>query len=240
MSLVGHVQTLWRYPVSSLRGETLASASIGADGIESDRILGMVDAADGSVASPDNQKRWRVSPELQSRMGAGGVMVSADGQVWHAVESDAARQAASDRVGFPVEFRRFGDADVCDATKPRYDRAPLHILTTASMRALANAVPLPDEIDARRFRPNIVIETEVGFEGFVEHEWVGRTLTIGAIEVRVREPCARCSFVALGQAELSFQPPVLHAISQRGGGFGILAEVTVPGTVDAGAAVRLI
>lgn len=240
MTLVGHVQALWRYPVSSLRGETLQSATIGSDGVESDRIFGMVDAADGSVASPDNQKRWRVSPELQSRMGESGVMVSADGRNWHAVETDAARKAASRRVGFPVAFRGFGDAGAPDATRPRYDRAPLHILTTASMRALAAAVPLPDEIDARRFRPNIVIDTEPGLDGFVEHGWIGRTLTIGDMEIRVRESCARCSFVALAQAELSFMPPVLHAISQRGGGFGILAEVIVPGTVETGAPVSLV
>ena len=103
---------------------------------------------------------------------------------------------------------------------PRYERADIHLLTTASMRMLASLLPDPAEVDRRRFRPSIVVETVPGLEGFVEHEIVGKKLAIGNATITISEPCARCSFTALAQGNLAFEPAVLHKISQHGkGGF---------------------
>ena len=38
MSFVGHVESLWRYPVKSMRGEALDEAFIGFPGVLGDRI----------------------------------------------------------------------------------------------------------------------------------------------------------------------------------------------------------
>ena len=39
MSIVGTVDSLWRYPVKSMRGEELAQAFIGFSGIYGDRLF---------------------------------------------------------------------------------------------------------------------------------------------------------------------------------------------------------
>src|SRR5208282_6352628 len=45
MSLVGHVESLWRYPVKSMRGEKLESAFIGFSGVYGDRLYAFQNSA---------------------------------------------------------------------------------------------------------------------------------------------------------------------------------------------------
>src|SRR6266849_220782 len=58
-----------------------------------------------------------------------------------------------------------------------FDFAPLHLVTTATLAHLHGLYP-QGRFDARRFRPNLVIEVPAG-NGFVENNWIGRTLAIG-------------------------------------------------------------
>ena len=134
--------------------------------------------------------------------------------------------AASESLGFPVRFLRYGSV-LRDGTvsKPRYAHAGLHIVTTASLRALDQLAPAGSQVDRRRFRPNVVVETDAGLEGFIEKEWIGATISIGETRIAVTERCERCSFVALAQGDLGFAPPILRTVARHGGGgFGILAK----------------
>jgi uncharacterized protein YcbX len=38
MSIVGHVESLWRYPVKSMRGEELDTSYMGFSGVYGDRL----------------------------------------------------------------------------------------------------------------------------------------------------------------------------------------------------------
>ncbi len=55
---VGAVRSLWRYPVKSMRGETLALARIGPYGVEGDRYSALVDRTDGKVATAKHPHKW--------------------------------------------------------------------------------------------------------------------------------------------------------------------------------------
>ena len=57
-----------------------------------------------------------------------------------------------------------------------YDLAVVHLLTTATLDRLRELYPA-GRFEARRFRPNIVISTAE--PGFVENDWLGRTVTVG-------------------------------------------------------------
>ena len=65
MRKIGEVREIWRYPVSSLRGERLETASLVATGVDGDRIVGLFDADTLTVANPDSEKRWRVAPQTR-------------------------------------------------------------------------------------------------------------------------------------------------------------------------------
>lgn len=57
-SEMGVVQSLWRYPVKSMRGEPLSFAQVTAFGIQGDRAYAILDQADGKVATAKNPKKW--------------------------------------------------------------------------------------------------------------------------------------------------------------------------------------
>jgi hypothetical protein len=65
-----------------------------------------------------------------------------------------------------------------------FDLATVHVLTTATLDRLRELYP-GGRFEARRFRPNIVVQTTAGDVSFVERDWVDRTLTIGD-EVRLK------------------------------------------------------
>ena len=45
MSVVGHVESVWRYPVKSMRGEKVASAFVGFAGVYGDRLYAFQSSA---------------------------------------------------------------------------------------------------------------------------------------------------------------------------------------------------
>lgn len=57
-SAVGSVVSLWRYPVKSMMGEELNAAELGEWGLVGDRAYGLVDSADGKVATAKNPRKW--------------------------------------------------------------------------------------------------------------------------------------------------------------------------------------
>src|SRR5262249_61367783 len=64
--------------------------------------------------------------------------------------------------------------------------------------------------DARRFRMNVIVETPAS--GFVENDWVGRTLAMGEeVRVGVALPDPRCVMPSLAQEELPRDPQILKA-----------------------------
>jgi uncharacterized protein YcbX len=70
-----------------------------------------------------------------------------------------------------------------------FDLAVIHILTTATIDRLRELYP-QGRFEVRRFRPNIVVEPSSGEEGFVEDDWVGKTLVIGdEVRIDITEPC---------------------------------------------------
>ena len=93
--------------------------------------------------------------------------------------------------------------------------AALHLLTTATLARLSELGPA-SHFDARRFRPNVVVETAEDQSGFVENDWVGRTLAIGDdVRLRVSDPTPRCSIPTLAQPGLSMDPKVLRTIVEH-------------------------
>ena len=61
-----------------------------------------------------------------------------------------------------------------------FNYGAVHLVTTGTTRRLTELAPAT-RFDAQRFRPNVVVDTPE--TGFVETDWVGRTLTIGDVQL---------------------------------------------------------
>ncbi len=125
-----------------------------------------------------------------------------------------------------------------------FDFSALHILAAASMRSLSAALG-GVSVDVRRFRPNLVIETDDGTADYPDNQWSESVLRIGgSLEVRGIMPTMRCVMVTLPQGELSRSREVLQTLNRMNrlevpsmGSYpciGVYARIVRAGTVSEG------
>jgi uncharacterized protein YcbX len=128
-----------------------------------------------------------------------------------------------------------------------FDYSAVHVVTTGTLSALTDAYP-DGTMNARRFRPNIVIE--VPDTGFVENDWLERTLRVGdAVRLEVLTLTPRCVMTTLAQDDLPRDPTILRTVARENrlpwGPFGeqpcvgLYTEVVSGGTVMDGNEVVL-
>lgn len=233
---LGSVVELWRYPASSLGGESLAGMVVEADGAEGDRVFGLIDAETGEIARPDANPKWHGVPRILARLVGSDLEVNVPGNGWLAAPGVDADRAASAFLGFDAAIRRFEAGTVLPA--PRYQKAAIHLLTTASLAELKAQHPDGDP-DPRRFRPNILVDMDAVAGRFPETEWIGRKLALGELELVIAEPCRRCGFTIIAQAGIENDPGILRTLVKRNAhNLGVYCDVTRQGTVRLGDTMR--
>jgi uncharacterized protein YcbX len=128
-----------------------------------------------------------------------------------------------------------------------FDLSTLHLLTTSTLDALRAAGPDSD-FDVRRYRPNVLIETDE--DGFVENAWVNGTVTMGAsAAAHVDLPTMRCVMTTLAQRDIPADRSTLRVVAKANRieitGLGVwacagaYASVTETGSVKLGDAVTV-
>jgi uncharacterized protein YcbX len=122
-----------------------------------------------------------------------------------------------------------------------FDAFPVHFVTTASLEDMARRAPA-SVFDARRFRPNLVVETSPSAgSGLVEAAWAGRTLKVGEVSLQVTVPTVRCSMITQPQQGLAKDPGVLRAVVREADqNLGAYAVVVEGGRVRVGDEVVLL
>lgn len=124
------------------------------------------------------------------------------------------------------------------------DVSPVHVVTTSALAALQAG---GGDADLRRFRPNVVVDTD-GASGYVEQSWTGATLSLGGVRLAVTMPTPRCLVPTLAQAGLGRHRETLVTLARdnrltvgpgRWACLGSYASVMEPGRVAVGAEVRL-
>jgi len=206
-----HVAELWRFPIKSLRGESLAEAEITAEGIAGDRLV-HARRASGRVFTARTHSKLL---GLQGSLDADGVP-TLDGVRW----DDPAALAAVRAVTEP-------DAELVyyDGTGPeRFDVLPISVATDGGIAAVG--------VDGRRFRANVYLD---GVEGPAEREWVGFELRLGEAVVGVRQVRGRCVMTTFDPDSLEQDITVLQKIYFELGGVTALdCYVIQPGRVRVG------
>jgi uncharacterized protein YcbX len=243
------VGAIWRYPVKSMRGERLDACGVGPRGLDGDRRFAVVDAETGVAASAKHPRRWGRLLEAAARTRAdGGVSIETPAGSYDA--RDAARPLSrwlgrDVRISDTPAAGARGDKEAGDyalgggAPGTFFDFGPVHLISSGALAALGG-------VDARRFRPNLVIEAP---DGFAEDTWLGRTLAVGGARLRVIVETPRCVIPTLAHGELPADPPLLKAIAQAHSRVvlgqaqpcaGAYALVEQPGRIAAGDAVEVV
>jgi uncharacterized protein len=94
-----------------------------------------------------------------------------------------------------------------------FDLFPLSVLTTSTLDQLRGLEPHSD-FDIRRFRMNVIVDS--AGHGFIENDWVGRSLAIGdGVKLGVALPDPRCCMPGVEQEGLSRDPKILKALAKH-------------------------
>jgi len=122
-----------------------------------------------------------------------------------------------------------------------FDSATMHVLATGTLGHMRTLVGEGAQIDARRFRPNIVVDTGTSTGGFVEDEWLERTLEVGAnVTIVSMHPALRCVMTTHRQEELARDLRIIRAAAQfHKATVGVFASIGTPGAVRVGDPVFL-
>ncbi len=252
---IGVIEELWRYPVKSMKGERLALADITVNGVAGDRLYGVRDRASGRILSAKRmaalfhcRARYR-EDELEVELPDGTRLLSSSDLTARLSESlgrEVVLARASDEERALIEIAESSATDEGPSNEfsapagTFFDSAPLHLMTTASLRRIRELDP-GTTYDVRRFRPNVVIKTSPELRGFIEAEWVDRHLAIGdSVRVSVERPCGRCVMTTHAQDELGRERDVLRTVARvNDNKFGVLARVVASGPASVGDRVTL-
>ncbi len=113
-----------------------------------------------------------------------------------------------------------------------FDAFPLLLISKASLQSLEDHSD-QSKFDVRRFRPNILLETDKA--GYPEEEWAGKSGRIGTAKLKFEIACPRCIMTTHGFDDLPKDPRVMRTLVQaNNGNLGIYASVVEAGMIAVG------
>jgi uncharacterized protein YcbX len=260
MSIVGHVDSLWRYPVKSMRGEELDEAFAGFSGIYGDRLFAFTSSASPKgfpyFTAREQRRLLQYRPRfrhpekaarpinLTEAESMGANPVSADpSELMVDVETPAGKTLAIDDLAL-IEMLRTDIDQKHQLTLMRSERAltdcrPVSVFSLQSARQLAEETGIP--MDRRRFRANVYVDLGSA-HGFAENEFVGRSLQIGSkVVVTILERDARCVMITLDPDTGEKSPAILKKVAQAHEGMaGVYGAVMVEGVLHKGDPVKVL
>jgi uncharacterized protein YcbX len=262
MSIIGTVESLWRYPVKSMRGEELDEMFAGFAGVYGDRLFAFRSSASPKgfpyltgreqremlryrprFRQPDKAARPINQTEAES-LPPGVTPVYADARdLMVDVETPAGEALAIDDP-ILIDMLRDGIDEKHQLALLRCDRAmtdcrPVSLFAVQSARKLGEETGT--NVDKRRFRANVYLDL-TSSDGFAEDEFVGRSVRIGPkviISILERDP--RCMMIVLDPDTGEKAPALLKKVAQAHGGMaGVYGAVLVEGMLGKGDSVELL
>src|SRR5437764_10301524 len=216
VSVVGTVESLWRYPVKSMRGEELDELFAGYAGVYGDRVFAFTSSASAKgfpfFTGRDQRQmiRYRArfrNPEKAARpinldeaesSGANPISANAS-ELMIEVETPDGKTIAIDDPALIDNLRANIDGKhelkLLRSDKAITDCRPLSIFALQSAKKLGEETGT--NVDKRRFRANVYVDL-TNAAGFAEDQFVGKTLRIGSkVVVSVLERDPRCMMITL-------------------------------------------
>jgi uncharacterized protein YcbX len=245
MIQVGRICEIVKYPVKSMAGTRTESAFLGWHGLEGDRRFAFRRLGD------DGSFPWLSASRLPELLlyqplaldEPGGESLPTHVRTPHGLQlelrSAELNAEISQRCGSNVELMNLKHGILYEAT--------ISVISLATMAGIGREAGL--ELDRRRFRANIVVDTE-RTEPFLEDEWVGGTLVFGSEPrgvgaasepaVNVTMPDLRCVMINLDPDTAEKDARVMKTVVRLNqNNAGVYATVVRTGQLRVGDRVSL-
>ena len=262
MSIVGKVESLWRYPVKSMRGEELDELFAGYAGVYGDRLFAFASSANAKgfpfftgrdqrqmiryrarFRNPEKAARpvnWSEAQKLSPNLNP----ISADiSELMVDVETPEGKTFSIDDPALIDNLRANIDQKhelkLLRSDKAITDCHPLSIFAVQTAEKLGEETG--ENVDKRRFRGNVYVDL-TSSEGFAEDQFVGRSLRIGSkVTVAILQRDARCMMITLDPDTAEKTPAILKQVAQAHEGMaGVYGAVLMEGMIRKGDSVELI
>lgn len=262
MTTTGTIDSLWRYPVKSMRGEELEEAFLGFSGVYGDRLYAFRSSAAQAgfpyFTAREQGQMLRYRPRFRHPEKAAKPTNLAEAESLapgvtplYATPADLAVDvetptgevlAINDPALVDRLIEEIGDAHeltLLQSERALTDCRPISLFSLQTAQAIGEEVGIT--LDKRRFRANIYLDFAAA-DGFVEDGFVGRTMRIGSkavVSILERDP--RCKMITLDPDTGESNPKVLRPVAQAHEGMaGVFAAVLVEGTVRRGDKVEVL
>ncbi len=262
MSPIGHVESVWRYPVKSMRGQAMPEVFVGFAGVYGDRLFAFKSATappgfpfltgrerhemllyrprfrypEKAALPPNLAEAEALAPGLNPIGAAIGDLAvdieTPSGRVLAIDDPELLRELAEGAVDV-------GALDLLRSERAMTDCRPVSLFSLQTARQLSDELGM--SLDTRRFRANVYLDLE-GSAGFDEEGLVGRRLRIGSrLVVSVVERDPRCNMITLDPDTGAPNADILRKVAQlHGGTAGVYGAVLAEGAVRAGDRVELL
>jgi uncharacterized protein YcbX len=263
MTPIGTVESLWRYPVKSMRGAEMPEVFMGFSGIYGDRCYAFKNSAARKgfpyLNANVQQQMLRYSPQfryperaskppnlIEAASIAPGV-TPANGDAEDMVLDIVTPSGEIISVNSPelIELLGEGLSEKNQLELVRSDRAltdcrPVSLISLQTVRQIESELSMP--IDKRRFRANIYFNLASESSGFAEDSFVGRRLRMGSkATVMVLERDPRCKMISLDPNTGEHNPEVLRKVAQAHDNLaGVYCAVLVEGVLNKGDLIELV
>lgn len=237
---LGHICELVRYPVKSMAGLLTESAFLGWHGLDGDRRFAFRRLEDDSGFPWLTATRF---PELLLYHPVGLEESTGEPQPTHVrtpagtllpLRGAELQSEVAERCGSGVELMKLRHGI--------FDDASVSVISPATISGIGREAGL--NLDRRRFRANIMIETR-DREPFLEDGWVGGTLVFGnseprpAVSVTARD--VRCMMINLDPDTGTQDKRVLKTVVRLNrNNAGVYGTVVQTGTLGVGDSVSLV
>lgn len=233
-TLIGYIEALYRYPVKSMRGESVDSINLGWNGLEGDRRFAFRRVNDRSpfpwLTAGKLPDLLLCTPHRQAADAPAHApthVTTPDGRDLPVFSEELAAEIGR-RHGTPVEMTQFKNGIFDDAT--------VSVIATDTVQEIGRQSG--KRADVRRFRPNVLVRL-LRPGAFQEDGWVGGTLIFGegdqAPAIAVTMPDLRCAMVNFDADTAEPAPEVMKAIVRANrNNAGIYATVARTGRLAVG------
>lgn len=231
---IGRIESLHRFPVKSMAGESLPAAELGWHGIEGDRRLALRKRDDHGefpfLTAGRLPELLRFTPVRLDAAAAAHLPThvrTPDGRELPVFGDELAEEIGG-RFGAPVRMLQFRNGI--------FDDACVSIIAAGTVEEISRLAG--QAVDVRRFRPNVFVRlTREG--AFLEDEWVGSVLAFGggddapAVAVTTRD--IRCSMINLDPDSAAAAPEMMKAVVRVNQNFaGVYGTVVRAGRLEVG------
>ncbi len=259
--MLGNLESIWRYPVKSMRGEEVDEIFVAFTGLMGDRVYAV-----SSTAAPTSFP-WHTAREQEDYVLYQARFKNHGGTLKPENMEEAMNHPANVHAPFPTSAEAFAvevetpDGTVVNIEDPAFleglkDKSEGELALHHTQRSIVDCRPVTlfslqtvdqlreetgTDIHKLQFRANFYVDWN-DESGFYEDDLVGKTVRIGdTVEVMVVERDPRCKFITIHPETAETDPALLRHVTRAHEGFaGVYAAVIKEGPVRKGDAITLV